>query len=81
MSGDKKTIRLLITNRASEKKTIRLKLKGLPWSGKAVYEQRIINESHDLDTVKDGSLAGMDPSIAAEIDGPSVSLFTIKAVQ
>jgi hypothetical protein len=25
--------------------------------------------------------AGMDPSIAAEIDGPSVSLFTIKAVQ
>jgi xylan 1,4-beta-xylosidase len=81
MSGDKKTIRLLITNPGSEKKTIRLKLKGLPWSGETVYEQRIINESHDLDTVKDGSLAGTDPSIAAEIDGPSVSLFTIKAVQ
>jgi hypothetical protein len=44
-------------------------------------EQRIINESHDLDTVKDGSLAGMDPSITAEIDDPSVSLFTIRAVQ
>ncbi len=27
------------------------------------------------------ALAGMDPSIAAGIDGLSVSLFTIKAVQ
>jgi hypothetical protein len=81
MSDDKKTIRVLITNLGGEKKTIRLELKGLPWSSKAIYEQRIINESHDLDTVKDGSLAGMDSSIAAEIDGPSVSLFTIKAVQ
>ena len=61
MSEDKKTIRVLITNLGSGKKTIRLDLKGLPWSGNTVYEQRIINESHDLDTVKDGSLAGMDP--------------------
>lgn len=81
MSEDKKTIRVLITNLGSDKKTIRLELKGLPWSGKAVYEQRIIDESHDLDTVKDGSLARTDPSIAAEINGPSVSLFTIKAAQ
>jgi hypothetical protein len=81
MSEDKKTIRVLITNLGSDKKTIRLELKALPWSGKAVYEQRIINGNHNLDTIKDGSLAGMDPSIAAEIDGPSVSLFTIKVVQ
>jgi hypothetical protein len=81
MSGDKKTIRVLITNLDSSKKTIRLELKGLPRSGKAIYEQRIINDTHDLDMVEDGSLAGMDPSIAADIDGPSVSLFTITVVQ
>jgi xylan 1,4-beta-xylosidase len=81
MSGDKKTVRVLITNLGSDKKAIRLQLKGLLWNGRAVYEQRIIDASHDLETVKDGSLAGTDPSIAAEIDGPSVSLFTIRAVQ
>jgi xylan 1,4-beta-xylosidase len=81
MSDDKKTIRVLITNLAGDKKTVRLELKGLPWSGKTVYEQRIINANHDLDKVKSGPVPGTDPSIVGEIDGPSVSLFTIKSVQ
>jgi xylan 1,4-beta-xylosidase len=81
MSDDKKSIRVLITHLASEKKTVRLELKGLPWSGNTVYEQRIINANHDLDKVKSGSVPAMGPSIVGEVDGPSVSLFTIKAVQ
>jgi hypothetical protein len=60
---------------------VRLELKGLPWGGKTVYEQRIINANHDLDKVKSGPVPGTDPSIIGEIDGPSVSLFTIKSVQ
>ena len=81
MSDDRKTIRILITNLAADKKTVRLRLKGLPWSGKTVYEQKIIDANHDLDKVKSGPVPGTDPSIEAEIDGPSVSLFTIKSAQ
>jgi hypothetical protein len=81
MSEDKKTIRVLITNLAGDKKTVRLQLKGLPWSGSTVYEQRIINANHDLDKVKSGAVPGTDPSIVGQIDGPSVSLFTIKSAQ
>jgi hypothetical protein len=81
ISEDKKTIRILITQRDSEKKTLNLELKGLPWKGKAVYEQRIIDADHNLDIVKSGTAPGTNPSIEGEIDGPSVSLFTIKSAQ
>jgi xylan 1,4-beta-xylosidase len=81
MSDDKKTIRVLIANLANDKKTVRLELKGLPWKIEAVYEQRIINANHDLDKVKSGSVTPTKAFVEGEVDGPSVSLFTVKVVQ
>ena len=78
MSEDKQMVRLLVTSLGTNHKNVRLELKNLPWSGPSDYEQRIINPDHDLDAVKIGPVSGTDPSIQAEIDGPSVSLFTIR---
>jgi hypothetical protein len=78
MSEDKKTVRLLVTNLAQDKKMVRLELKNLPWTGASSYEQRTINASHDLDPVKSGPIPGAHVSIEGQIDGPSVSLFTIR---
>jgi xylan 1,4-beta-xylosidase len=78
MSEDKQMVRLLVTSLGTNHKSVRLELKNLPWSGPSDYEQRIINPDHDLDAVKIGPVSGTGPSIQAEIDGPSVSLFTIR---
>lgn len=79
MSRDKKTVRMLVTNLARDKTTLRLRLelKNLPWAGASSYEQRIIDPNHGLDTVKSGLVLGSNPTIEAQVNGPSVSLFTI----
>jgi xylan 1,4-beta-xylosidase len=80
VSEDSKTVRVLVTNPDRKKMRVRLEISHLPWSSGSVYEQRIVDSGHDLSTVESGPFVNADQSIEVEVDGPSVSLITVRPI-
>jgi xylan 1,4-beta-xylosidase len=80
VSEDSKTVRILVTNLAREKRRVHLEISHLPWNSGSAYEQRVVDSGHDLSTMKSGPVLNADQSIDVEVDGPSVSLITVHPI-
>jgi xylan 1,4-beta-xylosidase len=80
ISNDGKTLRVLMSNTTRETRRVNVRLKGLSWR-EASYERRTIDGSHDLDVTQTTTIHGLPAALTEEMQGPSVSLITIKLTQ
>jgi hypothetical protein len=78
VSDDKKTIRILMTNPTKNTQSVKITLANLPWSGASRYEQQVVNERYDLQSV-DGAHTSSSKVLKQEVAGQSVVLLTIRA--
>lgn len=78
VSEDKTTIHVLVTELAGESSTFTLQLVNLPWKGATICERRVIDAKHTFGIADTSHLKGESPSIAGSLEGPVVTLFTLR---
>jgi xylan 1,4-beta-xylosidase len=77
MSEDKRTVRILMTNPSKISQTVQIKLQGLPWKGPSNYEQQLVSDRYDLQSVE-GTKTSSSSTFKQDVAGQSVVLLTIR---
>jgi xylan 1,4-beta-xylosidase len=77
ISEDKRTVRILMTNPSTSPQTVQIKLQDLPWRGASIYEQQLVNDRKDLQSVG-GPKTSSSPMFKQDVEGQSVVLLTIR---
>jgi hypothetical protein len=72
VSEDQRMVRVLMSNPSKSSVTVRIKLEGLPWKGPSQYEQQVVNDEYNLQTI-----AGLKP-LAQKVGPQSVVLLTVR---
>ena len=77
ISQDRRTVRVLISNRSKTSRKLELKLEGLPWKESTRYQEEVVNDRYDLKAVGAGAVPSSS-RLAEQVDGESVVLLTIQ---
>jgi xylan 1,4-beta-xylosidase len=77
VSDDKQTIRILMANPTKNTQSVQITLANLPWKGASRYEQQVVNDRYDLQSV-DGAHTSSSTVLKQEVAGQSVVLLTIR---
>jgi hypothetical protein len=77
ISEDKRTVRILMTNPSKSSQTVQIKFQDLPWNGSSTYEQQVVSDRYDLQSVG-GSKTSSSPEFKQDVAGQSVVLLTIR---
>jgi xylan 1,4-beta-xylosidase len=78
ISEDKQTVRILMTNPTKNAQSVQITLANLPWKGPSRYEQQVVNDRYDLQSVG-GAHTSSSTVLKQEVAGQSVVLLTIRA--
>lgn len=77
MSEDRKVVRVLVANYASEAKRAQFVVERLPWDGATQYELRRLDATHDLEPVLDDRHDAGAVRVGCELE-PGIFLLTLK---
>jgi hypothetical protein len=66
-----------MTNPSTSPQTVQIKLQDLPWKGGTSYEQQVVNDRYDLQSVG-GPKTSSSPTFQQDVAGQSVVLLTIR---
>jgi xylan 1,4-beta-xylosidase len=74
VSEDQRMVRILMSNPSKSPVTVQIKLEGLPWKGPSQYEQQVVNDEYNLQTI-----VGLKP-LTQKVGSQSVVLLTVRPV-
>jgi len=78
ISDDKQTVRILMTNPTKNAQSVQITLANLPWKGPSRYEQQVVDDRYDLQSVS-GAHTSSSTVLKQDVAGQSVVLLTIRA--
>jgi xylan 1,4-beta-xylosidase len=77
ISEDGRTVRILMSNPSKDSRIVQVQLKDLPWTGPSQYEEQVVNDRYDLQTVG-GTRTFSSSMLRENLTEQSVVLLTLR---